>query len=86
MSDGINGYVCPQCGAEYEAPGVCETCQVTLKSPDEGDELEGFQTDEDEEEDEDLEGLTEEDFMEEDSKSDEADDFQNDTFEDQDNY
>lgn len=86
MSDAINGYVCPQCGAEYEVPGVCETCQVTLKSSDEDDELEGFQTEEDEEKDENLEGLTEEDFMEEASPSDKEDDFGHDTYEDQDNY
>ncbi|MEK7618812.1 MAG: hypothetical protein AAB416_01050 [Patescibacteria group bacterium] len=85
MSDGKNGYVCPQCGAEYEAPGVCETCQVTLQAPDEDDELEGFQVDE-EEEDSEEEGMNEEDFMEDDADTAVQDTFTTDSFEDQDNY
>lgn len=84
-------YTCPQCGAEYQAPGVCETCQIPLTAPDEDDELEGFQTDEEESDDKDEE-LAEEDFaIDENSeevygeKSDE-DSYKADTYEDNDNY
>ncbi|MDO8489935.1 MAG: hypothetical protein Q7S47_00790 [bacterium] len=92
----LDNYVCPQCGAEYDAPGVCETCQVALQEPDEVDELEGFQTDEEEEEeDEDdddkdvADGLTEEDFASEEGEEEVSESGEyatTDTYEDQDNY
>ncbi|MBI4268203.1 hypothetical protein HY627_00020 [Candidatus Uhrbacteria bacterium] len=83
-------YVCPQCGAEYGAPGECETCQIPLTAPDEDDELEGFQTDDEVAEDEEDEELAEEDFAIESEESNagesEEDTYVVDTYEDSENY
>lgn len=35
-------YLCKQCGAEYDAPGLCETCQIELVAEDEREEDTGF--------------------------------------------
>jgi len=38
-------YICPECGQEYDEPGVCDSCQVDLIE-DGGDEELGDDTDE----------------------------------------
>ena len=85
-------YVCPQCAAEYDVPGVCEACNVKLVAEDEKDELYGFSTSDEEDtkgdddlgdnnEDKDIENMLSDVEIEEDEEAEE-----NDSFEDEDNY
>lgn len=88
----IDGYVCPQCGAIYDEAGKCETCHVAVQAPDEKGELEGFQTDDEVIVEEAVDGDEEEEGYEEDMTADDEDltvrdeEFETDSYEDQDNY
>lgn len=46
-------YICPECGQEYDEPGVCDSCQVDLIE-DGGDEEFGSEESDELGEDEDL--------------------------------
>lgn len=35
-------YLCTQCGAEYDTPGLCDTCNVELVAEDEQEDAHGF--------------------------------------------